>query len=250
MSARAEVISVADASAIASEGAGLVREILGDAAASRGRCAMALAGGRTPRGVYEALAETHAASIDWSKVDLWFGDERGVPPDHAESNARMAAEALTSRVPIPAAQVHRMQTEEADAARVAAAYEEELRRVFVLGAGEWPVFDLALLGMGGDGHTASLFPGTSVLDEGTRLASAVWVDRLRTWRVTLTYPVFNHARHVLVLVSGADKAEMLAQVLDGPRDLHRRPIQGIDPHNGRLTFLVDEPAAARLAPRG
>src|SRR4029450_1832302 len=119
---------------------------------------------------------------------------------------------------IPAANVHRVHTEQADAAAAAAAYEHDRRQAFDLGPGEWPVFDLVLLGMGADGHTASLFPGTPVLDEEERLAAAVWVERLDTWRVTLTYPVFNHAHHVLVLVSGADKAETLAQVLDLSED--------------------------------
>jgi 6-phosphogluconolactonase len=240
-----DLIVVADAEAIAREGAGLVREAIAEAIAARGRCAIALAGGRTPRGVYERLADA-ASTIDWTGVELWFGDERHVPPDHADSNYRMVRESLTGRAPIPAAQVHRLHTEQPDPAAAAAACEDDLRRAFDLGPGQWPVLDLVLLGMGADGHTASLFPGTPVLDERTRLAAAVWVERMHTWRVTLTYPVFNHARHVIVLVSGGDKAAMLTEVLDGPRDLHVRPIQGIDPVDGRLTFLVDQAAAARL----
>lgn len=242
---RHDLTVVADADAIAREGARLVREAMADAVATRGRCAISLAGGRTPRGVYERLADDGAA-IDWTGVELWFGDERHVPPDHADSNYRMVRESLTGRVSIPTANVHRMHTEQPDPAAAAQAYEDDLRRAFDLGPGQQPALDLALLGMGADGHTASLFPATPVLDERARLAAAVWVERMHTWRVTLTYPVFNHARHVIVLVSGADKADMLAQVLDGPRDPHVRPIQGIDPVDGRVTFLVDEAAAARL----
>jgi 6-phosphogluconolactonase len=242
---RHDLTVVADAEAIAREGARLVREATADAVATRGRCAISLAGGRTPRGVYERLADDGAA-IDWTGVELWFGDERHVPPDHADSNYRMVRESLTGRVSIPTANVHRMHTEQPDPAAAAQAYEDDLRRAFDLGPGQQPALDLALLGMGADGHTASLFPETPVLDERARLAAAVWVERMHTWRVTLTYPVFNHARHVIVLVSGADKADMLAQVLDGPRDPHVRPIQGIDPVDGRVRFLVDEAAAARL----
>jgi 6-phosphogluconolactonase len=240
------IITAVGADGIAREGARLVREAIDDALAAHGSCAIVLAGGRTPRGVYEQVAAA-GASIDWSRVELWFGDERHVPPDHVDSNYRMARESLTSRVPIPAANVHRLHMEQADPGAAAAAYEDDLRRAFDLGPGQWPVFDLVLLGMGADGHTASLFPETPVLEEEERLAAAVWVERLHTWRVTLTFPVLNHARHVLILVSGADKAETLAQVLDlSDTDSPRFPIQDIDPIDGRLTFLVDEAAASRL----
>lgn len=241
------IITAVDAEGVAGEGARLVREAIDAALAARGRCAIALAGGRTPRGVYERVAEAGAA-IDWTRVELWFGDERHVPPDHPDSNYRMAREALTGRVPIPAANVHRIHTEQADPGAAADAYEDDLQRAFDLAPGEWPVFDLVLLGMGADGHTASLFPGTPVLDEEERLVAAVWVERLHTWRVTLTYPVLNHARHVLILVSGADKADTLAQVLDLSSDAGgpRLPIQDIDPIDGRITFVVDEAAASRL----
>lgn len=241
MSATPTIVRVADAEAVAVEGARLVRETIREAVAARGRCAVALAGGRTPRGVYQRLTD-----LDWAGVDLWFGDERHVPPDHADSNYRMVREALLAPARIPDAQVHRIATELPDAARAAADYEDDLRRVFGLAPGGIPTLDLALLGMGPDGHTASLFPGTPAVSEEARLATAVWVDRLQTWRVTLTTPVFNHARRVLVFVTGADKADMLSQVLAGPRDPLARPIQGISPVDGELTFLVDEPAAVRL----
>jgi 6-phosphogluconolactonase len=246
-----DLVIVSEPAALAREGAALVRAVVRESVQARGRCAIALAGGRTPRGVYEVLAEpaaSEAGPIDWSAVELWFGDERHVPPDHPDSNYRMVRESLLAHVSIPASRVHRMRTEEADATSVAAAYEEELRRAFAVGPRRWPVLDLVLLGMGSDGHTASLFPGTPVIEEREHLAAAVWVTTLQTSRITLTLPVFNHARHVIVLVNGVEKAETLHAVLEGPTDPDRLPIQAVQPRDGSLTFLIDEPAASRLSP--
>lgn len=238
--------------ALAREGARRVRAALQESVHAHGRCTLALSGGRTPRGVYEVLAEPPAPAdtpLDWSAVHLYFGDERHVPPEHPDSNFRMVLESLASRVAVPPHNVHRMLTEQADAASVAAAYEAELIRTFELGPHQWPCFDFVLLGMGSDGHTASLFPRTPVLEEREHLASAVWVSSLQTSRVTLTYPVFNHARSVLVLVSGVEKAETLQAALEGPHEPSRRPIQGIQPRPGHLAWLVDEAAASRLDAR-
>ena len=214
------------------------------AIATRGVCRIALAGGRTPKAVYEALAESREApAIDWAHVELYFGDERHVPPEHPDSNYLMVRESLLSRVPIPAAQVHRIRTEESDASVLAEAYAETLRRGFSLAAGEWPRFDLVLLGMGRDGHTASLFPHTPALRERQRLVVAVWVASLQASRLSLTFPVINHARQIVVLAGGIEKAAALHAALAGPPDPDTYPIQRVRPVDGRLTWIVDRAAA-------
>lgn len=210
---------------------------------ARRRFTVALSGGTTPRALYESLAD---APIDWSRVQFFFGDERCVPPDHADSNYRMAREALLSRIPIPERNVHRFQTEDADPERVAKQYEDQLQAFFKLRLGEVPTFDLALMGMGADGHTASLFPGTTALDEEVLLSVATWVEALQSWRFTLTYPVFNKARCAWFLVAGADKAPALAEVLEGEPAQGTRPAKRIRPASGELLFWVDAAAAARL----
>jgi 6-phosphogluconolactonase len=250
--ARRELIVFADAAALAREGAHRVAASIAQADRARATCTIALSGGRTPRGLYEVLADmpvSEGGAPAWERVQLFFGDERHVLPEHPDSNYRMVQDALVSRVAIPAAHVHRMRTEEPDAATVAFEYSLELRRAFDLAPQEWPQFDIVLLGMGSDGHTASLFPRTPVLYEREQPASAVWVSHLQSSRVTLTYPVFNHARQVYVLVSGIEKAETLRAVLEGPVDPDRFPVQGIQPLNGQLTWLVDEAAASHLTRR-
>lgn len=246
--ARRELVIVPDAGALARAGAARVRAAIEDAARATRRCTVALAGGRTPRGLYEVLAE-QGADFPWEHVELWFGDERHVPPDHSDSNYRMVRDALLSRVAIPAANVHRMRTEQPDAQTVAADYARDLTTAFGVAAGSWPTFDVILLGMGVDGHTASLFPGTPALDVRDCLTVPVWVAELRSWRITLTYPVLNAARQVCVLVSGADKAETLRAVLEGGEDGAHFPVQDVHPQQGLLTWLVDEAAASRLTRR-
>jgi 6-phosphogluconolactonase len=210
-----------------------------------GRFAVALSGGNTPRGVYALLAEEYADQVSWSKVHIFFGDERSVPPDHPDSNYRMAHESLLSRVAIPAENIHRFRTE-LGIEPAAADYEQQLRGFFHPPAGQWPRFDLVLLGLGDDGHTASLFPGTAALEESSRMVVANWVEKLRTFRLTLTLPVLNHAAEALFLVSGAGKAEILKDVLGGPATL---PSQRIQPEDGRLLWLVDQDAARLLDAR-
>jgi 6-phosphogluconolactonase len=235
---------VPDAAAIAQEAARLVRADAAAAIAGRGVFRIALAGGRTPKGVYEALAAAgETPAIDWSRVELYFGDERHVAPEHPDSNYRMVRESLLNRVPVPPEHVHRIPAEETDAGEVADAYARTLRRGFGLGPGEWPRFDLVLLGMGQDGHTASLFPHTSALDEAERLVVAVWVASLQSSRISLTLPVINHARHVTVLAGGAEKSAALHAALDGPADPDTYPIQRVRPLDGRLTWIVDRAAA-------
>jgi 6-phosphogluconolactonase len=242
---------VGTAEELAQEGGRLVRELAGSAIRARGRVTLSLAGGLTPRGIYAALATPQPADvpdIEWSAAEIFFGDERHVPPEHPDSNYRMVDETLLSRVPVDSAKVHRMSTEREDASIVASEYEATLRNAFGLRAGEWPRFDVVLLGMGRDGHTASIFPRTPAVEEREHLVTAVWVISLQSSRITLTLPVFNHARDVIVLVSGVEKAETLRAVLEGRPDPDTYPVQGLRPvPPGRLTWLVDAAAASLLS---
>ncbi len=204
-----------------------------------GRFAVALAGGSTPQRAYELLADTHRDDVDWDRVHVFFGDERGVPPDHEDSNYRMANEALLSRVPVGS--VHRMRGE-LPPPEAAADYESELSGFF---CGP-PVFDLALLGIGEDGHTASLFPRTPALDVTDRLAAANPVEKLGTTRITLTAPAINAAREVAFLVAGEGKAEPFKEILEGDAAPHDYPAKLIRPAAGQPTWMADTAAAALL----
>jgi len=209
-------------------------------------CRVALAGGSTPRGLYRLLtADAYRPQLSWEHFRVFWGDERTVPPDHQESNFRMAEEALLSHVPIPSNQVFRIEGE-LPANEAAARYEALLREQFRLSSGEVPRFDLILLGMGPDGHTASLFPGTSAVTESQKLVAAPWVEKLHTHRVTLTPPVLNAAKHVVFLVSGEDKATALQAVLEGPADPARYPAQVVNPLAGHMVWLVNQDAAGLL----
>jgi 6-phosphogluconolactonase len=212
-----------------------------EATAARGRCSVALSGGSTPADLYALLATgAFAGRIDWPRVHVYWGDERCVAPDHPQSNYRMAEEKLLSRVPLPVANVHRIRGEE-DPKRAAAEYEEQLRRQ--LGPRG---FDLVLLGMGDNGHTASLFPGLPGVSETTRGVLAQYVEVVSMWRVTLTPVAINAAAQVTFLVAGSEKAERLREVLEGPAQPEVLPAQAIRPAPGQLTWLVDAAAAARL----
>jgi 6-phosphogluconolactonase len=216
-----------------------------------GRFAVALSGGSTPRPLYELLASpSHAGRVDWSRVHLFWSDERCVPPHDAQSNYRMVRETLLASVAVPAANVHRMRGEDPPA-QAAAAYELDLRRAFATPAGPprsapGRCFDLALLGMGSDGHTASIVPRRGAVRERRRWVLAEKVALVPEWRLTLTPPVLAAAAHVAFLVSGADKAAMLHRVLDGPRQPYLFPAQSIAPTGGALDWLVDAEAGARL----
>lgn len=204
--------------------------------ARRGQFTVALAGGSTPQATYNLLAtEEFAARVDWSRVHVLWGDERCVPPDHPDSNYRVAREALLDKVPIPTANVHRIQGE-LPPYMAATVYQSELEAVLSINGR----FDLILLGMGADGHTASLFPGTTATGEQERTVVAVYVQQLRAWRVTLTPAVINAARHVLFLVSGAAKAPALARVRAG----EPLPAGLVQPPQGQLIWLVDQRAAS------
>jgi 6-phosphogluconolactonase len=184
--------------------------------------------------------------VPWRSTHVFWGDERHVPPDDPQSNYGAARDELLSRVPIPPANVHRIEGERSDAAEAAAAYAAQLQRFFRIPAGAAPRFDLMLLGMGPDGHTASLFPGSDALTVFDRLAAATWVEKLRAFRITLTYPVFNNAAAVHFLVSGEDKAETLRAVLDPEGEPDVYPCQRVRPANGELLWLVDRAAASAL----
>ncbi len=219
-----------------------------EAISKSGRFTVALSGGSTPKALYQLLAEGYATKLRWDRMFFFWGDERHVPPDHPDSNYRMAKEALLSRVPIPEENVFRIPTEDEDASRAAANYEETLRKFFKLKPGEFPRFDLMLLGMGPDGHTASLFPDTAALQEKTRLVAANWVEKFRAHRLTLTLPLINNSACVLFLITGSDKAAALCEVLarDSPAD--QFPAKLVQPVNGRLIWLLDRTAAAALPP--
>lgn len=218
------------------------------AVAERGRFTLALSGGSTPRPLYRLLAsDPYRERLPWSAIHLFWGDERHVPPDHADSNFRMAREAMIDHAPVPPGNVHRVAAEDPDARRAAAAYEAELRSFFGLAPGERPMFDLLLLGIGPDGHTASLFPGSPALRERDHLVAAPWVEALRTFRITLTPPVLNHGRLALFLVSGEDKADALHAVIEGEREPDRYPAQVVE---GNRLWMVDRSAASRLKTAG
>lgn len=211
-------------------------------------CTVALSGGSTPKSLYTLLADDAAlrAAVPWDKVHFFWGDERHVPPDHPDSNYRMAHETMLSKVPIPPANVHPIKSEYAEASRAADEYERLLGKFFSLAAGQFPRFDLLLLGMGPDGHTASLFPGTAALHEQTRLAVANWVAKFNTNRITLTPPVLNNAARIIFLVGGEEKAETLRMVLQGEKQPERFPAQLVSPTHGTLLWLVDRSAARLL----
>ena len=213
------------------------------AIAEHGRFTVALSGGSTPRGLYFLLAKDHA-DFSWSKTFLFFSDERHVPPDHPDSNHRMVNEALLTKAPIPAGNVYRVRAELPDASAAAADYEEKVRGFFKLRPGEFPRFDLILLGLGPDGHTASLFPESDGLKEQSRLVIANWVEKFKTHRITFSFPVLNHATDVMFLAAGADKADMVKQVLEG-QNTPPFPAQQVEPE-GRLVWMLDQAAAAKL----
>ncbi|HVG37927.1 MAG TPA: 6-phosphogluconolactonase [Pyrinomonadaceae bacterium] len=242
-----EIIIRADAATLNAEAARRWTEIAAAASAARGRFTVALSGGSTPRALYQLLATPEWRDrTPWPATHLFWGDERHVAPDHADSNYRMAREALIDHVALPPANIHRMKGEMADASLAATEYEEELRRVFQLSDGEPPRFDLILLGLGNDGHTASLFPGTEALAETKLLVAAQWVEKLATTRLTLTYPVINAAGVVMFLVSGAEKAETLREILEGDAPVTQYPAKGVQPAAGELLWLIDRGAGSHL----
>lgn len=240
----AELKVVADAGALHAEAAAEFCRCAEAAIGVRGRFCVALAGGNTPRGVYSLLGNEKKNALPWDRIYVFFGDERYVPADHPDSNYRMARESLLSKVPIPPQNILRVPTE-LPAETAAAEYERELRKLFRLSNNELPRFDLIMLGIGEDGHTASLFPGSKALQEQSRLVAANWVDKFHSYRITFTYPVLNHAEEVLFLVSGQDKSQILRSIFD-PAMKNNYPAQAVRPEAGRLLWIVDQDAASLL----
>lgn len=218
-----------------------------EAVGQNGKFTIALSGGSTPKNLFTLLATNARTSLPWDRTYFFWGDERHVPPTDPDSNYRMADEAMLSKIPVPAANVFRMPAENPDAAAAAQEYEKALKKFFGLQAGEFPRFDLILLGMGPDGHTASLFPGTAALQEKSKLVIANWVDKLKTHRITLTVPVLNAAKCVAFLVSGTDKATALHAVLEGEDQAEQYPSKLVRPSNGKLIWFIDRAAASGLA---
>jgi len=208
--------------------------------------AAALSGGPTPKRFYELLATPEfSGKIPWPRVHLFQVDERCVPPDDVESNYRMMRQAMIERIPLPAANFHRMPAEQPDHEGAARRYESELRETLGAPPPAWPSFDLVYLGLGDDGHTASLFPGTAALEERERAVCPNYVEKLKMFRLTLTLPVLNAAQKVIFLVAGVGKAETLRQILRPPAAWPRLPAQRIQPVQGTVSWYLDE-AAARL----
>ncbi|HKP82661.1 MAG TPA: 6-phosphogluconolactonase [Pyrinomonadaceae bacterium] len=194
---------------------------------------VALSGGSTPKLLYQLLADQFQTQVPWSRTQFFWSDERHVPPDHPDSNYRMAYETLLSRVPVPESNVHRVFGENPSAQQAADEYE----KVIV------PRLDLILLGLGADGHTASIFPGSEVLHETKRLVAAPWVEKLNTYRITMTLPLLNNGASIVFLVSGAEKAQIVKEVLEGPK---KYPAQFVNPTDGELIWMLDRDAARNL----
>ncbi len=257
---QAEVVVCSDADDLAVSAARRIAAAAEHAISMRGRFTWAISGGSTPQRTYSLLVQPQwKTKIDWSRTFIFMGDERFVSPDDERSNYGAARRALLEHVEIPATDVFPVQTDTASAAEAAGSYEAKLRDFFKgdaadprgAGGGKFPAVDLNLLGLGDDGHTASLFPGKPTLDE-----EKLWV----TWstpgtlpppvdRVTFTLPMINASREIVFLVSGAGKAGIVREVLEGPRDVHRHPATGVKPTNGKLAWLLDEAASSKLSPK-
>jgi len=239
-----EILICADPAELARESARRFAELAEVFTNDVGRFTVALSGGSTPKAMFQILAEKHFAdALPWRSIYFFWGDERCVPPDHPDSNYRMAWETLLSKVPIPTENIFRIPAEDEDHHRAAAVYSETLQKFF---AEEWPHFDLVFLGMGPDGHTASLFPGTAALHAHDRIAAPNYVEKFQSWRITLTADAINRARNIIFLVAGPDKAPALKEVIRGPRNPELYPSQLIEPYYGTLLWMIDEAAASLL----
>ena len=243
-----EIQVVEDATELSRKAAEVIVQQVTDALHFKTFFTIALSGGSTPKTLYSLLADDDSirSQIPWDRINIFWGDERHVPPDHPESNYLMAQHVLLAKVPIPPDNIYRVRAEDPDAGKSATLYEQELCKYFKLKEGELPRFDCVLLGMGTDGHTASLFPGTAALKERNRLVVANWIDKFQTYRITFTHPVLNNADTVIFLISGEKKASILREILEGEKRPDKYPSQLIQPKRGRLLWLVDKPAASRL----
>jgi 6-phosphogluconolactonase len=220
--------------------------ISGEAICTHGQFTLCLTGGNTPADVYSLIASRFHLSVDWNAVHLFWGDERCVAPDDPASNYGMAYRTMLSKLDLDPEQVHRMRGED-EPAQGAREYEEELRKFFPVGKGEFPSLDLTLLGLGDNVHIASLFPGHPALHEKERLAVAVEVDAPQRRRITLTPPMLNNSARVMFIVAGQNKAAAVKAALEGPRDPDKYPAQIINPGHGEVIWLLDRPAASLLS---
>ena len=242
----AEVVRLGDLEALSQEAARRWLAIAQKAVAERGKFSIAISGGNTPRRLFQIMASSpYKDQAPWAQTHVFWADERRVPPNDPQSNYLMACETLLNFVPVPATQVNRM-LGEGLLSDATADYENKLRRYFDLGARDWPRFDLVLLGLGPDGHTASIFPGTRAVSDLTHMVLVYEVPQMHSERVTLTRRVFNNSRSVIFLVSGSDKAKPLAETLEGPALPSTYPAQVIQPTDGQVVWLVDKAAAADL----
>lgn len=247
-----ELNIVSDPKELSRAGAGEFSRCAREAITDHGQFSVALSGGSTPQETYSLLAQQQgdpATRLPWEKIHIFFGDERHVPPTHHDSNFRMANESMLSKIPIPPQNIHRIQAE-LDAAVAASKYEEDLRNFFST-ANPWPRFDLIMLGVGPCGHTASLFPDTTALNENSRWVVANWVGKLNSYRITFTFPVINHAAEVMFQVAGDDKSAILKEVFrqdKGSQDSKEEeyPCQRVQPVSGRLLWIIDKDAAKLL----
>ncbi len=243
-----EIIVLEDAAALSYKAAEVFVRCISEASSRKAQVSVALSGGSTPKALFALLVEDDSFknNIPWDKIHFFWGDERHVPPRDEQSNFRMANEIMLAKAHVRAENIHRMPTEQSDSVKVAQDYEKELIKFFQLTTGQLPVFDFNLLGLGPDGHTASLFPGTRALYEHNRLVVANWVEKFQTHRITLTAPVLNNADTIVILVSGQQKADILQQILEGDHEPGLLPAQLIRPIHGRLIWLVDQAAASKL----
>jgi 6-phosphogluconolactonase len=242
--AEREIIICQDTAELSRQSAERFSELVNQSVQSSGRFAVALSGGSTPKHLYSRLSSAdYKDRVRWNNVYLFWGDERCVRPDHPESNFGMVQEALLSKIKIPAENIHRMAGEREPQA-AAAEYERQLQEFFGLESGALPRFDLILLGIGEDGHTASLFPGSDALNETERLVIAPFVDKLKSYRLTLTLPVLNHGAEVWFLVTGSSKAAAVKQALSGSSEL---PAAKVQPINGKPTWFITQDAAEAVS---
>jgi 6-phosphogluconolactonase len=244
-----EIFILPDAAAVTRRAADEFLKSANEAVAQKGSFTVSLSGGSTPKALYAMISDDpgYRSKMPWEKMYFFFGDERHVPPDSPDSNFRMATEALFSKGLIKPEQITRIKGEYADPEKAALEYEQALRAYFRLKDDEYPRFDLVFLGMGEEGHTLSLFPGTKALNPGKRIVVHNWVGKLFTERITLTAPAANQANRMIFLVTRADKALALKAVLEGPYEPEQLPAQLIQPVNGKLLWLVDQAAGSMLA---
>jgi 6-phosphogluconolactonase len=244
-----EIRILSDGAAIARRAAQEFVQAGASAVREKGTFDVVLAGGSTPKALYNLLATDPSlrSQVPWDKTHLYFGDERHVGPEHPDSNFRMARESMISKVPLKPEQVTRIKGEYPDAEQGALEYEKALRENFKLKDGEYPRFDLLLVGMGNEGHTLSLFPGTKALHANGRVVMRNWVGKLYTERITLTVLGASNAARILFMVTGADKALALKAVLEGPYEPEQLPAQFLQPRDGKLLWLVDTAAGGMLS---